>query len=141
MLRLARLPRLYRLLRILRLIKLVKILRYNATFNKFTEKLKVNAGVTRMIVTLVVSMFCVHLISCFWFLASKMSDHNPKTWVANRGIQDMEPRNQYIECFYWSMQTLTTVGYGDFGAKTTSEILLSLFWMLFGVSFYSFRNW
>ena len=36
------------------------------------------------------------------------------------------------------MQTLTTVGYGDFGAKTTAELLLSLFWMLFGVSFYSF---
>jgi len=30
------------------------------------------------------------------------------------------------------------VGYGDFGAVTTAELLLSLVWMIFGVGFYSF---
>lgn len=30
------------------------------------------------------------------------------------------------------------MGYGDVGAETIPEIIISLFWMLFGVGFYSF---
>jgi hypothetical protein len=33
---------------------------------------------------------------------------------------------------------VATVGYGDFGAKTNAELYLSVFWMIFGVGFYSF---
>jgi hypothetical protein len=36
------------------------------------------------------------------------------------------------------MQTVITLGYGDVPAVTSWEILLSLFWMLFGEIFYSF---
>lgn len=36
------------------------------------------------------------------------------------------------------MQTVITLGYGDIPAVTSWEILLSLFWMLFGEIFYSF---
>jgi CRP-like cAMP-binding protein len=39
---------------------------------------------------------------------------------------------------HWATQTVTTVGYGDVGANTVQEILLSFVWMLVGVAFYSF---
>lgn len=39
---------------------------------------------------------------------------------------------------HWATQTVTTVGYGDIGAVTGPEIVISLCWMLFGVAFYSF---
>jgi hypothetical protein len=35
------------------------------------------------------------------------------------------------------MQTLTTVGYGDFPAVTWPEKTLNVFWMMIGVVFYS----
>lgn len=40
--------------------------------------------------------------------------------------------------FYWAFQTITTVGFGDISIGMTSEYVLSLLWMVFGVSFYSF---
>ena len=43
----------------------------------------------------------------------------------------------YLWCFYWAFQTLTTVGYGDFGAYNHYEIWVTIFWMMFGVIFYS----
>ena len=85
LLRLARLPRLYRLLRILRLIKIFKILQTYDTIQTLTDKIKLNAGVTRMIFTLIFAFFSVHLISCFWFLAAKFDDLNPNTWVSRLG--------------------------------------------------------
>jgi len=39
---------------------------------------------------------------------------------------------------YWAFQTLTTVGYGDFGAYNGNEILVTCIWMFVGVAFYSF---
>lgn len=39
---------------------------------------------------------------------------------------------------YWAFQTVTTVGFGDVPALTVSEKILALFWMAFGVGFYSF---
>ena len=41
-------------------------------------------------------------------------------------------------CVYWALQTVATVGYGDFGADSIAELCLSLIWMIFGVGFYSF---
>ncbi|CDW91576.1 cation channel family protein [Stylonychia lemnae] len=138
LLRLARLPRLYRLLRILRLFKIVKILRYNQTLQRIFDKIKMNAAVSRMIFTLVFAFFSVHLISCFWFLAAKFDDTNPETWVSRLKLIDEEPSTLYLECLYWSLQTVATVGFGDFGARTVSELFLCIVWMIFGVGFYSF---
>ena len=43
----------------------------------------------------------------------------------------------YFYCMYWAFQTLTTVGYGDFGAYNGYEIFITIIWMCFGVIFYS----
>ena len=136
--RLARLPRLYRLLRIMRIFKIIKVFKYNRWINKMFTKLKLNAGMTRMLQTLCVALFMVHLFSCFWFLSAKFSEFNPNTWVYQWGILDSGGIYQYSVCLYWAFQTLTTVGYGDFGANTIYEYFINLIWMLFGVSFYSF---
>jgi hypothetical protein len=45
-----------------------------------------NAGVTRMIVTLIFAFFSVHLISCFWFMAAKFKDFDQDTWVARMSL-------------------------------------------------------
>ena len=43
---------------------------------------------------------------------------------------------KYLESTYWALQVLTTIGYGDFGAGTTSEYVLNLIWMFVGVAYY-----
>jgi hypothetical protein len=45
---------------------------------------------------------------------------------------------QYLVACNWALQTLTTVGYGDISIGTTTERLMSILWMFFGVGFYSF---
>src|SRR5688572_27219034 len=102
------------------------------------DKIKLNAGVSRMIFTLVFAFFSVHLISCFWFMTAKYDDLGPETWVARRGLLDKPNATLYLESLYWALQTVATVGYGDFPVNTVGELILSLVWMVFGVGFYSF---
>ena len=45
---------------------------------------------------------------------------------------------QYIWALYWTVQTLSTVGYGDVGVGNDSELVFTIAWMFFGVAFYSF---
>ena len=53
-------------------------------------------------------------------------------------LHDKPPSHQYLTSMYWAFQTLTTVGFGDISAFTTTEHVLALMWMIFGVGFYSF---
>jgi voltage-gated potassium channel Kch len=45
---------------------------------------------------------------------------------------------QYLAAIYWALQTLTTVGFGDIVAVSTTEKIITIFWMIFGIGFYSF---
>lgn len=51
---------------------------------------------------------------------------------------DSSKEQSYVYSLYWAFQTLTTVGYGDFGAYNTGEIAITCVWMFLGVAFYSF---
>lgn len=105
---------------------------------RFFDRLKVNTGMIRMAKIAAGVVFMVHLMSCFWFLSAKFDDFDDQCWVVQRGIQDQEDAYLYLTSAYWALQTITTVGYGDISARTQSELVLSVLWMVFGVGFFSF---
>lgn len=40
---------------------------------------------------------------------------------------------RYVTSIYWSITTLTTVGYGDLHAQNTREMVFDIFYMLFNL--------
>lgn len=138
LLRLMRLPRLFRFFKIMKVLNQIKILQEYRWYVKIMNKLKMNEGIVRMIQGVIATIVITHLFACFWFLTSKIDDFNPDTWVARKGIVDETNFVSYTYSLYWAVQTVITLGYGDIPAVTSFEILLSLFWMLFGEIFYSF---
>jgi len=137
LLRLARLQRLYRLMRILRVIKLLKISKYSEYIQEKMSSFKFSPSSTRLIGLCAFSFFAVHLFSCFFYLSAKMNDFDTDTWVYQKGITDSDVIDSYSITLYWAFQTLTTVGYGDFGAYNNYEIAITCVWMFIGVAFYS----
>jgi hyperpolarization activated cyclic nucleotide-gated potassium channel 2 len=73
-----------------------------------------------------------------WFLFAKLDDFGPDTWVVRKNYIDKDAGTQYLASIYWALQTLTTVGFGDINAVTVTEKVITIFWMIFGVGFYSF---
>lgn len=55
-------------------------------------------------------------------------------------MQDDDNFTLYITSVYWTVQTITTVGFGDIPAVTVSEKIIAIGWMIVGVGFYSFTN-
>ena len=45
---------------------------------------------------------------------------------------------KYIVCMYFTITTMTTVGYGDYSATTTVERVFVIFLMIFGVVAFTF---
>jgi len=44
----------------------------------------------------------------------------------------------YIVAAYWSIMTLTTIGYGDIGPRNVPEYIYVIFSMMIGAAFFSF---
>jgi len=44
---------------------------------------------------------------------------------------------KYIDCMYWAITTMTTIGYGDRGPSNSHEIIFVLFAEVFGLTFFA----
>lgn len=66
-----------------------------------------------------------------------MKDFGPDTWVNQNDFVDLDIIRAYMRSLYWACQTLTTVGYGDFGAYNGFEIGITCIWMFMGVVVYA----
>ena len=129
--------------RLFKLIKTIRILTMSkgstSRVTKFLlEKLKLNATIEKLIVFLLLFFLLNHLCACLWVLMAKLQDMNPDSWIVRLGYVDISNMELYTISFYWTLTTVTTVGYGDISAGTTSERVFNLFIMSFGVLLYSF---
>lgn len=100
-------------------------------------KFDLRSSQIRIVYIMIGSMFLVHLFACFFYLSAKMHDFESNTWVTQLGLNDNSMAFMYCRSAYWAFQTLTTVGYGDFGAYNGWEIALTCMWMFMGVAIYS----
>ncbi len=91
-----------------------------------------------MILFLLVFLLSSHLISCGFYFIAMLEKNDRNNWVFRLGFNDLSISEQYLISFYWTLTTITTVGYGDITAGTTAEKVFNLFVMSIGVIMYSF---
>jgi hypothetical protein len=139
--RFGKIPRLYRIVRLTKLMRMLRLIKrggVNRLTKFFMEKLKINANIERLIFFIIGFIMLNHLSACIWYFVAKLQDMSPDCWVVRLGYIDSTNFEIYIISFYWTLTTVTTVGYGDINAGTTPERLYNLLIMSCGVLMYSF---
>jgi hypothetical protein len=121
-----------RLLRLLRIVRLFVILRRWEAFSWS------NPGALRVVKFVVSVLLLMHWLACFWFYSAFASGFPTDSWAARANIVDAESIAQYIRSLYWTITTMTTVGYGDITPTRTVEYVFSAVIMLMGASLYAF---
>lgn len=87
-----------------------------------------------------VTLFAVHTIACINYLLAITHKNKEHTWLGHK-IQNFEDRSIwlcYTYAMYYTITTLTTVGYGDLYAGNTGEKVFNIFFMLFNIGLTSY---
>jgi len=82
-----------------------------------------------------VTLFAVHSAGCFYYWLAAHHKTSGNTWIGVQ-VKDFKHRSiwlGYTYSIYWSIVTLSTVGYGDLHAVNTGEKIFNMFYMLFNI--------
>ena len=108
-----------------RLIRLLKVFRAFQTLKKTKSSSHFNPNMIRMALLVFWILITAHFVACGWvFLEGK-----------NTG---MDNATQYIRALYWTITTLTTIGYGDITPVERVQIIYTMFVQIIGAGLYGF---
>tara|TARA_B110000285_G_C15057242_1_gene580273 strand:+ start:719 stop:1018 length:300 start_codon:yes stop_codon:yes gene_type:complete len=92
---------------------------------------------------MMIFLLCCHISTCIWIITAAIVDHENYigTWMESYA-NDYGDSNSaiYLISTYWTITTITTVGYGDISGTNLAEMAISVVMMLVGVISFSFAN-
>ncbi|OQS03787.1 hypothetical protein THRCLA_03918 [Thraustotheca clavata] len=140
--------RFMRIMRLFRLMKIVRVVRDASIFQYWEVKMSVSYG------TLGLAKFCftvfmiAHWIACVFRVITDIEyasdvNGNRYNWLTDHHVGpdaliDTKASVQYVAALYWSVMTLTTIGYGDLVPSTPGERGLAIICMLLGGGTYAY---
>ncbi|XVE54362.1 hypothetical protein DITRI_Ditri03aG0074700 [Diplodiscus trichospermus] len=118
------------------MLRLWRLRRVSALFSRLEKDKNYNYFWVRCAKLICVTLFAVHCAGCFYYLIAARYHDPGRTWIgASLGDNFLEQSLsiRYVTAMYWSITTLTTVGYGDLHPVNTREMIFDIFYMLFNL--------
>eukprot|EP00177_Eucheuma_denticulatum_P006201 GFKZ01011314.1.p1 GENE.GFKZ01011314.1~~GFKZ01011314.1.p1 ORF type:complete len:759 (-),score=136.18 GFKZ01011314.1:659-2905(-) len=141
------LPRFLRLLRLTRLFRLARLLRMSDKLSSLEVKLHVKAGYLRLATLFITVTLIAHWFACLFFYFGAITastcevgqDCVHVNWF-ERDDGDVPEGNfgRYVAALYFSVYTITTIGYGDVVPENTLERIYVIVIMFFGAAMFAY---
>ncbi|XP_050571390.1 potassium voltage-gated channel subfamily H member 4 [Cygnus atratus] len=132
------------LVHLLKTVRLLRLLRLLQKLDRYSQY-------SAMVLTLLTSMFALlaHWMACIWYVIGRkeMESNDPLTWdigwlhelgkrleapYINNSVGGPSIRSAYIASLYFTLSSLTSVGFGNVCANTDAEKIFSICTMLIG---------
>lgn len=125
-LRAVKLSKLSTLFKLNKLIRIFRLIKYREKMVKLlVAGIRIQPRYQRIFSSFILNGIIFHLICCLWHMVAFFNLENPDNWITRLGYADSSNLERYISSIYWVIQTIFTVGYGDFPAYTEIELYLS----------------
>lgn len=93
----------------------------------------------RLIKLTVSAVLVAHILACiFAFIGNAEIRLRQPNWIEARGLAKHSDAAVYVASLYWSMATISTVGYGDVVSYTSAERIFNLFAIVLGAGAFAF---
>merc|ERR1711974_1555 len=131
-----------RAIRLVRLFRVLKLGRFTSTFDTVVKAFKYSfAAFVQLLLFLSIGL--VLFSSLIFYAEQTESDFNEDTeeWIYNDNSNDpgkISPFQSIPHSIWWSIVTMTTVGYGDTFPITPTGKLVAAFTMIFGLLLLAF---
>uniref|UniRef100_A0A3Q2QQR1 Potassium voltage-gated channel subfamily H member 8 n=1 Tax=Fundulus heteroclitus TaxID=8078 RepID=A0A3Q2QQR1_FUNHE len=115
---------------LLKTVRLLRLLRLLQKMDRYSQH-------STVVLTLLMSMFALlaHWMACIWYIIGKMEmEANAYNWDIEVNATGSGPsiRSVYIASLYFTLSSLTSVGFGNVSANTDAEKIFSVCIMLIG---------
>ncbi|CAM0153226.1 unnamed protein product [Urochloa decumbens] len=117
------------------MLRLWRLHRVGTLFTQLEKDRKFSYFWVRCTKLICVTLFAVHCAGCFYYLLADRYPDRTHTWLSASmpDFHDASIWRRYAASMYWSITTLTTVGYGDMHAVNTGEMVFTTLYMLFNL--------
>jgi len=130
-------------LRLIRLIRINKIFKFISFIERVSLKTRHFIALFRLCFF---GIFGTFFFACGWYLNSyyHKKNHEKNNFINKYHLYgdtispDKTPFHSMLICFFFTLTTVTTTGFGDYVAQNVPERIFSTILMLFGVLYFSF---
>ena len=143
------------IINLIRIIRINKIIRFISYIERLSLKTRQAVAIFRLAFFGILGIF---VFACLWYLNSSVykSEYPSKNFIEVYNLfyneenlanidsvlaKNPDMKNPFISmltCFFFTLTTVTTTGYGDYVSQNYHERLLAIVYMIFGVLFFAF---
>mmetsp|Transcript_16084 Transcript_16084/g.29351 ORF Transcript_16084/g.29351 Transcript_16084/m.29351 type:complete len:952 (-) Transcript_16084:3-2858(-) len=157
-----------RIIRILRMLKLLRIIKASRIYAAYETTISISYAYVSLIKYTILLTLVGHWMACLWIMTARLQPRGSYTWLDDLAYtyycdpegtaaddddvvvpysrpecpvvaKDMlRPFQMYAAAIYWSITTVTSVGYGDITPKNRDEMLLCTCYILLGSGFWAY---
>ena len=140
LLRMVRLPKIVSLLDETRFDKLNDWIATGQTRGRKVEYQIATKNIFKVLRLIMMTIIITYFLGCAFYFCSSLQNPDEPSFLKNNDLLDDTYKDFYkfITVCYFSITTLSTVGYGDLSPVTNVEKVIGIFIMLAGVGFFSF---